>query len=267
MLRLLPGSPGLRVMRLFGQRPGRPPLSLRQYKAMAQARALQLPGCGSRPAAWSWGHDPAPTVMLVHGWGGCAAQLAPLAVHLARAGLRCVARDVTGHGHAPGARASLRHFVDDTAALAAVIEGTLLACVGHSAGGLAVAAARGIKGLHAQRYVCIGTPAAPTPDVRAMQRWLAPRPALLAAYAEHLAGHFGTSWQTMECGECFAGLGHDLLHVQDEQDRVVDPREADRIHAWCAGSTLLKTSGLGHTRVLESPQLAQATAAFLGCSG
>ena len=71
----------------------------------------------------------------------------------------------------------------------------------------------------------------------------------------------------MERGECFAGLGHDLLLVQDEHGRVVDPQEADRLDAWCAGSTLLKTSGFGHTRVLESPQLAQATAAFLGCSG
>ena len=74
MPRLLPGSPGLRVMRLFAQRPGRLPLSLRQHKAMAHARALQLHGCGGRTAAWSWGDNHAPTVMLVHGWGGCAAQ-------------------------------------------------------------------------------------------------------------------------------------------------------------------------------------------------
>ncbi|MGZ5446135.1 MAG: alpha/beta hydrolase [Thermoanaerobaculia bacterium] len=46
--------------------------------------------------AWSWGEGPA--VLLVHGWGGHAAQFQSFVEPLVRAGFRAIAFDAPSHG-------------------------------------------------------------------------------------------------------------------------------------------------------------------------
>ncbi len=74
----------------------RPPISSSEQEAMAQARRMSY---GESNVAWVWGNGP--LVMFVHGWSGRAAQMAPLALHVANLGFRSVAIDVTGHGDSP----------------------------------------------------------------------------------------------------------------------------------------------------------------------
>jgi len=74
----------------------RPAISSFEREAMAQARRMSY---GESNVAWVWGNGP--LVMFVHGWSGRAAQMAPLALHVANLGFRSVAIDVTGHGDSP----------------------------------------------------------------------------------------------------------------------------------------------------------------------
>ena len=52
-----------------------------------------------------------PTVMLLHGWGGTAADMLPAAAAFARAGHRAVVFDMPGHGRSPGRESSLVQFL------------------------------------------------------------------------------------------------------------------------------------------------------------
>ena len=65
-------------------------------------RALRIPFEGALLHGWIFGEGP--TVLLVHGWEGQAAQLAPLIGPLVARGQRVVAFDHFAHGQSPGSR-------------------------------------------------------------------------------------------------------------------------------------------------------------------
>jgi pimeloyl-ACP methyl ester carboxylesterase len=239
------------------------PPSEEQEAAMKSARRLSY-GVENQHAAWSWGAGP--TVMLAHGWGGSAAQMAPLAERIAASGFQAVAIDITGHGASPGKRTRWEWLIRDVA-LAAQSFGPLHAAMGHSAGGLAIMAARGLKGLRAKRYACICAPSHPFPPVRAIQSRLEPRPGVIARYQDYLARQFETDWATLSGGCAFAGAGADTLLVYDEKDRFVPHSEGDRIQALCPQARLVKTRDYGHTRILATPELSRIAGEFLAAPG
>src|SRR6266446_3807256 len=78
--------------------PPRHPAPERERAALATAVAFDVPFRGRRLRAWRWGGRGAP-VLLVHGWGGRAGQMAAFAPPLLDAGLSAVAFDGPAHGH------------------------------------------------------------------------------------------------------------------------------------------------------------------------
>lgn len=264
LLRLSPDGLAIRLIRALATRSQRPRVTDVQQQAMAGAERLHY-GAAGLHAAWAWGQGP--LVILVHGWNGCAAQLAPLAVDLAQRGFRCVAIDVTGHGGSPGHRTEWACFMDDLAALSQSLNQPVHAYVGHSAGGLAMMAARAQTGIRATRYVCICAPSHPFPPIDVIRQRLAPRPSLITRYRQHIARQFHASWEQLEAGRAYAAAGPELLLFYDRADRFVPHGEGDRIQGLCPGGHLTKTPSYGHTRVLGAPELADAVGAFLGQPG
>lgn len=55
--------------------------------------------------------------------------------------------------------------------------------------------------------------------------------------------------------------GRELLVVHDTEDRVVDVRQADLLAA--AGGEVVRTTGLGHSRILGDPAVVTDVVAFL----
>src|SRR6266536_3024155 len=150
----------------------RPRVSSFEQAAMAHASRMRY-GENNKNVAWVWGDGP--LVIFVHGWSGRAAQMAPLALHVSKLGFRSVAIDVTGHGDSPKQHTRWEYFLRDIAALSQSLHEDIYAYVGHSAGALTMMAARDLKGLHAQRYVCICAPSYPFPPIVAIQRILDPK--------------------------------------------------------------------------------------------
>lgn len=88
-----------------------------------------------------------PRVIFVHGWGGCAAQWAPLAVQISKSGFRAVALDVTGHGESPKWHMGYDYF-NDTVTLSQTLNTPVYAYVDHSSGALTMMAARALLFVH-----------------------------------------------------------------------------------------------------------------------
>jgi pimeloyl-ACP methyl ester carboxylesterase len=238
----------------------RPRVSSIEHEAMAQASKLYY-GERNRNVAWVWGEGP--LVIFVHGWSGRAAQVSPLALHVSRLGFRSVAIDVTGHGDSPRWHTKWEYFLRDIAALSQSLHEDIYAYVGHSAGGLTMMAARNLKGLHAQRYVCICAPLYPFQAIVAIQRILDPKKGVVERYKRDVAEQFETTWEHLQSGCSYAGAGPDMLLFYDETDRQVDHREGDRIRGLCPGARLVKTRAYGHRKILAAPELAEAVGEFL----
>jgi pimeloyl-ACP methyl ester carboxylesterase len=259
-VKVVPDSTALAIVRGLATRTRRSPVSSLGQEAMAQATKLHY-GQGSKHVAWAWGSGP--LVLFVHGWGGSAAQMAPLAAQVAKLGFRSVAIDVTGHGASPENRTRWEYFLRDIAALSEALRADIYAYVGHSAGALTTMAARKLKGIRAQRYVCLCAPSFPFPPVRAIQEKLNPRQSILDRYKDYLASQFETSWRQLEAGNSYAGAGPEMLLFYDETDRYVSHSEGDRIKSLCPGARLIKTSTYGHVKILTAPEVVRAVGDFL----
>lgn len=238
----------------------RPAITSTQQLALSQATELRY-GKANRNVAWAWGDGP--LVILVHGWNGRAAQLAPLAQKLASQGFRCVAIEVSGHGDSPGARPEWTHFIDDIAALTQSLGQLVHAYVAHSAGGLTTMAARGLKGIAASRYLCICAPSHPFPPIDVLRKRLNPAVRVIDGYRGFIARQFGAGWDELASGSAYAGAGSELLLFYDKADRFVGHKEGDRIARLCPGARLMKTDSYGHMKVLEAPELVEAAGLFL----
>lgn len=238
----------------------RPPVTSAQQQALGQATELRY-GDAKRNVAWTWGEGP--LVILVHGWNGRAAQLAPLAEHIASQGFRCVAIEVTGHGSSPSNRTGWAHFIKDIAALTQTLGRDVHAYVAHSAGGLTMMAARGLKGIAANLYVCICAPSHPFPPINVLRKRLNPGPGVIDGYRRYIASQFDANWDALASGSSYAGAGADLLLFYDKGDKFVGHDEGDRILELCPGAHLMKTDAYGHTKILAAPELFQAVGTFL----
>src|SRR5258708_4878020 len=107
---VLPGAMANSIIRSLAGMTRRPAVSSSERQAMALARRMRY-GENNKNVAWGWGTGP--LVIFVHGWGGRAAQMAPLAVHVASLGFRSVAIDVTGHGDTPERHTRCDFFLNE----------------------------------------------------------------------------------------------------------------------------------------------------------
>jgi hypothetical protein len=259
-----PVSPRLagRLALELWRRPGRPvPVRSAERGLHEAARTAYVEHRGP-VATYAWG-DGARPVLLVHGWGARASRFATVVGALLQHGYSPVSYDAWGHGATPGPAGTI---LDHQVVIGALAErhGTFDGVVAHSLGvpialyavreGLAVERIVGISGMGEFGYVvdsfCAGL-GLPAPVGAELRR------AIERAY---FAGDAGI-WERFSAGPM---PGRDLLVVHDDSDRVVDPRQADRVlYRVGGGATALRTSGLGHARILDDPEVVSAVVAFL----
>jgi pimeloyl-ACP methyl ester carboxylesterase len=216
-------------------------------------------------ATYAWG-DGARPILLVHGWGARAARFSAVVGALLERGYSPVSYDAWGHGATPGPAGTI---LDHQVVIRELAErhGPFGGVVAHSLGvpislyavrqGLDADRVVGISGMGDFDYVVdsfrvgLGLPASVGVELRhAIER-------------AYFAGDAGI-WERFSAGPM---PGHDLLVVHDDRDRVVDPRQADRLLARVgAGAALLRTTGLGHARILDDPDVVSAVVAFLSRS-
>jgi len=207
----------------------------------------------------------APLVLLVHGWGGNAGQMLPLAEAVAAAGLRPVLVEMPAHGASRGSVSTLPQFARALEYVASRLlhEGhRLRAVVAHSLGANAAAYVAS-RGLAAERLVLLAPPASPR------------------EYTRLFAQVFGLSEPTRSRMQALIEAREGVLMAQFEPD-AVGPRidaptlvvhdRADPINRFADGQAyalaiaaarLLPTEGLGHRKLLKDPAVLQEVAAFL----
>jgi pimeloyl-ACP methyl ester carboxylesterase len=260
LIRLLPEKSATGLVRALASRISRPRMTSAQKAALTTARKINY-GCGMRNVAYSWGNGP--LLVLIHGWGGQAAQMAPLALQLANSGFRCVAVDITGHGASRGSHSSWADFFKDIQLLNDVLGDEVFAYIGHSAGGLSAMAGSRLGSFKAQKYICISAPSFPYPPLFQIKKKLQPPSFIIEDYKSFLAEQFSTKWVELEAGNSFSGDGQNLLLFYDEKDRLVPKTEGEKIKSLCPKATLKITNSYSHSSIIDAPELVAAIKEFL----
>ena len=274
--KISPAAAGRLAFRLFCLTPSRRPKS-EKARATEEEGRLRLAGAEQMPfpvgrktvMAYRFNGEGAPgrpRYLVVHGWGSNAAYISALAAGLAEGGAEVVVLDFPGHGGSSGRMLHIRLAVD-TIAEAEKRFGPFDAAVGHSFGGASLVLAAGRVMRNAGTFspgklAVIGSPS--------QVRWLfdgfsrmvglsAQVKSRLIAHAETVAG---ARLDDIDGVPVIKSLGMPLLVVHAEEDKEVDAAHARRYER-LPSVRFLWANGLGHRRIVSSPEVIDAIRSFL----
>jgi len=211
---------------------------------------------------YRWPANPdAPRVLLTHGWGGWALQMAPLAEALVRAGLAPIALDQPAHGRSAGWSSTLAQFARALDYVAARLGG-VQAVVGHSMGGSAALFAAS-RGLRTAGVVTLGSPASLVQVTRDYTQAFGLSEATRREMVAHIESREAIVFEQMEPRHVAPRVRQPCLVVHDRDDLTVPVKEAEQWAGQLGQVRLTLTSGLGHRRMLQDAAVVEQVVAFV----
>lgn len=248
------------VVRLFSTPRRRPAAPLAGGYDLAAHTPWWIASGDERLAVYSAGTGP--TVLLAHGWEGTAQDLASVAAELRAGGFHVVAFDMPAHGRSTGRRTTLAHMTRAVRDVAAAV-GPLHAVVGHSLG--ATAAILALRdGVEAGAAVAIAPPLDPA-------HYLGRLTTLLGLPADRLDGAIRVieRWvgpmEGFDAARAAASIGArtPALVMHDVGDRAVPFADGLQIAESWPGSGFVALEGLGHRRLLDTPDVVEQVVRFV----
>ena len=207
----------------------------------------------------------APCVLLLHGWGGHAAQMRPLAQALAARGLRPVLVEMPAHGRSAGQTSNLPQFARAIEYVSARLQRdgqSLQAVVAHSLAANAAAFAFA-RGLAAAKLVLLAPPASPRQYTHQFAQVFGLREAVRAALEQRLEAREGIVLSQLEPAAVGPRIQAQTLVVHDRGDRVNRFADGLAYRQAIRNARLVETQGLGHRRILQDPGVLAEITAFV----
>lgn len=217
---------------------------------------------GRRITSYVWG-DPArqPYALLVHGWSSFGLRYQPWVAPLRALGYALVAFDQPGHGKSEGRYCTMPDFIDTTRGVGRHYGHAALA-IAHSLGGAAATLAQG-EAWHADRLILIAPAADPVAATQRFSQFVHLGEHLRSRLHASLEAMTGISIHDLQVHRHLPTLGQPGLVVHDMDDHDVPWSEGERYARHWHGARLFTTQGLGHHRVLDAPEVIEASMAFL----
>jgi pimeloyl-ACP methyl ester carboxylesterase len=229
---------------------------------LIDARASFVEHKGRAIATWRWGSRDAPAVLLVHGWGGHAAQMRGFVFPLLCAGYRVIAYDQPVHGVSEGRLTALPDFSDVLAEVAGH-HGDVRAVIGHSLGASAIALALAGGKTRFEKAVLVSPPSDMLGYSRRFARWYWMPEPVRRAMQSAIEERYGVLWENLDIARLAPRLSASALVIHDRDDRTVPWTQGAHVARLWPGARLLSTDGLGHGRILEDEGVTRAAADFI----
>jgi len=210
--------------------------------------------------------ESAPVALLVHGWGGHARQLLPLAQALAQHGWRPVLLELPAHGRSAGSTSNLPQFARAIEYVASRLQAqgrAVRMLAGHSLGASAAAHAAS-RGLPLERLVLLAPPASPRAYTRYFAQVFGLREGTRAALQARIEQREGVLMQQFEPRAVGPRIAAATLVVHDRGDRINGFADGEAFARSIAGARLLATEGLGHRKLLKDPGVLEELVQFAG---
>jgi pimeloyl-ACP methyl ester carboxylesterase len=241
-----------RAARLFTT-PPRFAHTLPERELLATGRGFVVASPEGRIAAWRFGEEDRPVVVVAHGWGGRGAQLRAFVPKLLADGYQVVLFDHVGHGHSEGREASLVHFMKGVDAVVRDVESKgarVAGMIGHSLGAAAVTAWLNLT-RREMRVVLIAPPTSLERYSGYFARRLGIPESIRHAMQSRFERRFGHRWEEFELPQSVARVNAQALVIHDANDHEVTPASGLALaRAWHAAK-FLRTHGLGHRQILR----------------
>lgn len=213
---------------------------------------------------FSWGNEnpDTPLVLLVHGWSGRGTQLGSFVQPLLDAGYRVLSFDAPAHGKSSGKQTSLYEFADVILALQKHY-GDIHAAITHSFGGPCIANAIQ-HGFKTNRIVSISPPATTKGLVEKFNDALHLPKKTREKMIQHIENTYSKNiWEEISMVNSIKGATIPSLLIHDTNDTDIPWQEGEAVaHAW-NNAKFIKTSGLGHRRILRDDFVIKTAVAYI----
>lgn len=213
---------------------------------------------------FSWGNDKPgnPLVLLVHGWSGRGTQLAPFVQPLLDAGYRVLSFDAPGHGKSSGKQTNLYEIADVILALQEHY-GDIDAVIAHSFGGpcTTMAIQHGFK---TSGIISISPPATTRGLIKKFNSALnVPKKAEEKMIDLVESTYSKTIWEDISMLNMVKHITIPGLLIHDHDDTDIPWQEGEAIARVWNDARFIKTSGLGHRRILRDDFVIETTVGYI----
>lgn len=257
---LAPGLTGLGAYKLWFT-PTRFQTPASERSALESAKVEHLRINDHSIVTYAWGTS-GPLVLLVHGWSGRGTQLGSFVEPLIKEGYRILSFDAPAHGKSSGKQTNLYEVADVIVALQKHY-GNFESVITHSFGGpcLAVAMQRGLK---TSRVINISPPATTKGLVEKFIDTLQIPEKAGKNLMDRIEETFGKKiWHEISMENTVKGLTIPALVIHDEHDVDVPWQEGQLVARSWKKAHFLKTTGLGHRRILRDTSVIESTVNFI----
>lgn len=209
---------------------------------------------------------PTATILVAHGWTSEASFMTLFGERLRHMGARAVLLDAPAHGKCKRTRASLVDYTEAVLRVADAYQPDY--ALAHSMGCFAVLHAGGggppfLRKYDFKRYVLIGPPN----EFGVITREFADARHMTAAarvpFERHLERVAHRSLAAFTASHLLQSADRPALLLHSRDDHEVPIRHAQEIAASCPTAHLHAFDGMGHRKILSSPQVVRAAITFL----
>jgi len=220
---------------------------------------------GLAVAVYIWQHQtiaPRSTLLFIHGWTGRGTQIVNYIEPLTAMGYRVISFDGPAHGKTLGTQTSMLEMTDT------VLEinkryGDFDAAITHSFGGMILCFAMSL-GLKLKHAALICPPCSFEIILNNFQRTLQlPDSVMQVMTRKSYATHGNVIRELVNMENNVKDCSCKALLIHDEDDHEISWHSSEKIAKSWPGARLIKTSGLGHRRIVRDKQVVEHVIAFL----
>jgi pimeloyl-ACP methyl ester carboxylesterase len=244
--------------------PGRFKTPAREKPALLTAKLATHQINHNSIITYSWGETNSanPVVLLVHGWSGRGTQLGAFVQPLINAGYRVLSFDAPAHGKSSGKQTNLYEVADVILALQQHY-GAINSVISHSFGGPCIATAIQ-RGFTTSRIVSISPPATVRGLVEKFNSTLHVPKKAGQKMMRQIENTFDKDiWQDISMLNTVKEITIEGLVIHDSNDTDIPWQEGKAVSDAWNKSRFIKTSGLGHRRILRDDFVIETAVAFI----
>ena len=260
MEKILPFLASRWAFKLFFS-PMRFPWPQREMSARQNAVKFRLNVGDQQIQCYSWGQGP--VVLFVHGWSGRGTQFFRFVEPFTEKGFKVVAFDGPAHGDSTGKSTDIIEFEQVMKALKTYYN-EIQALITHSFGGAAAIFAIS-QGLNVRNLVNIGSPTNSDEIIAEFLKKINGSVKMAAGFDKLVQKKYGKPFSAFSSEVLAAHVPppFNLLLIHDENDKEVSVEQAEKLQALIPWAELMRTSGLGHTRILRNDEVIDKSLSFV----
>ncbi|MEJ1222955.1 alpha/beta hydrolase [Sediminicola sp. 1XM1-17] len=214
-----------------------------EYLNAAKDQVLQMDSINIQTYQWSGSKE---TVLLLHGWESNVYRWKNLIEKLQEAQFNIIAIDAPGHGNSSGNMLNVPLYTECTNVVISTYNPSFV--IGHSMGGMTTIYNQyKYPNPDIKKLVSLGSPSELSELMDHYQNLLSFNDVVLSELERYIYERYEVEVHEFSAAKFSQKIDKEGFIVHDELDTIAPFSAAERIHGQWKKSSLLKTSGLGHS--------------------